>query len=158
MWTPKLGLGFMFYCLLHQFEKRKSIDLKNKTKQNKKNKAAKSTTQWTKSFPWHIKNWYIKNHHWCLLFFVKGINCFLDRWESSAEGETIKVCNPCERKGKRGIQRYAKNICKNMSKSKTATQSPHDWGQHGKWREGNEKKDDRWTEIFYLLKESCAMK
>lgn len=31
----------MFYRLLHQFEKRKAIDLKNKIKQNEKNKAAK---------------------------------------------------------------------------------------------------------------------
>lgn len=50
-----------------------------------------------------------------IFFFVKGINRLLDRWKSSAEGESAKVCSLCERKDKLGAQWYAKNTCKNMS-------------------------------------------
>lgn len=37
-------------------------------------------------------------------FFAKGINCLLDRWKSSIEGESAKVCSQRERKGKLGAQ------------------------------------------------------
>lgn len=50
-------------------------------------------------------------------------------------------------------QKYLQKYVRKIAGRWLASQSPHDWGQDGEWREGNEQGDDRWTKTFYLLKD-----